>query len=80
MKKYIRIFIIPALVLLFVFIWVSTFADSPSPPPLPGEHGGGGNVAAPIDGGLGLLLVMGLGYAGKKLFQSRNKKNPTEQE
>ena len=74
MKKYIRFLFIPALVLLLTFLCFSTFADSPTPPPLPGEHGNPGNVpGVPIDGGLGILLALGLGYAGRKLYRIRKK-------
>ena len=73
MKRYIRNLFIPALVLLLIFIYAAAFADSPTPPPLPGEHGGGGNVQAPIDGGLSILLALGLGYAGRKFFRGRRK-------
>jgi hypothetical protein len=58
-------------VLLLSAVYTSVFADAPQPPPLPGEHGGGGNVAAPIDGGLSLLLAFGLAYGGKKFYRSR---------
>ena len=32
---------------------------------------GGGPVGSPIDGGLGILIALGLGYAGKKYFDLR---------
>jgi hypothetical protein len=32
---------------------------------------GGGPVGSPIDGGIGILLALGLGYAGKKYFDLR---------
>jgi len=41
------------------------------PPPPPGEHGEPGNQNAgnaPIDGGLGILLVLGAAYGGKRLY------------
>lgn len=50
------------------------YSDDPDAPPPPSEHGAGGNqepVGAPIDGGLGILLVMGAVYGGKKFIQSR---------
>ncbi|MCX6269267.1 MAG: hypothetical protein NTW16_18265 [Bacteroidetes bacterium] len=51
-------------------------ADPPSePPPLPeGGHGGGNNqppAGAPIDGGLGILFVLGFAFAGIKGYKSR---------
>lgn len=50
------------------------YSDDPGAPPPPSGHGAGGNqgpAGAPIDGGLGILLVMGAVYGGKKLIQSR---------
>ena len=45
--------------------------DNPPPPP-GGGHGGGGNQqGAPIDGGLGILLILGAGYGAKKLYKIR---------
>ncbi len=41
------------------------FSQPPPPPPVP----------IPIDGGLSVLIVAGLGYAGKKLYsEGKNKK------
>jgi len=53
-------------------------ADPPPPPPDGGTQGGhnlGGNQGkgAPIDGGLGILLVLGSAYGGYKLYKSRKK-------
>jgi hypothetical protein len=63
---------------MFIF---NTMADEPldSPPPPPGGgHGGGGNSqGAPIDGGLGILLVLGAGYGAKKLYKNRQEKRET---
>ncbi len=50
--------------------------DPPPPPPPGGGHGSGSNQtggAAPLDGGLSILLAMGLGYGGKKLYNARKK-------
>ena len=61
------------LIFCMAFAQVS-LADSPldSPPPPPGGgHGGGGNTqGAPIDGGLGILLVLGAGYGARKLYKT----------
>lgn len=51
--------------------------DPPGPPPPPGGGGPGGGgtpVGAPVDGGIGFLLALGLGYGGLKLYQSRKTK------
>ena len=69
------------LTLSFLFIGMFMFnatADEPldNPPPPPGGgHGTGGNQGAPIDGGLGILLVLGAGYGAKKLYKARKDKN-----
>lgn len=55
-------------------------ADNPQPPPPPGGGGPGGGgtpVGAPIDGGLGILLALGLGYGGMKLYQAKKEKDPS---
>ena len=64
------------LTLAFLFSSLCMFnamADEPldSPPPPPGGgHGGGGNSqGAPIDGGMGLLLVLGMGYGCRKFYK-----------
>jgi hypothetical protein len=67
-----------------VFILLAIFAlpliSLPDPPGPPGSGAGQGNgggqtpVGAPIDGGLGILLVLGLGYGGKKLYETRKTK------
>ena len=51
----------------------SVFANDPNPPPPPGEHGLSGDqpVGAPIDGGLGILLLLGVGYGIKKLYKNK---------
>ena len=59
---------------LMIIPALPAYSDGPDAPPPPSEHGAGGNqepVGAPIDGGLGILLVMGAVYGGKKLIQSR---------
>jgi hypothetical protein len=67
-----------------VFILFAIFAlplvSLPDPPGPPGSGAGQGNgggqapVGAPIDGGLGILLALGLGYGGKKLYDARKAK------
>ena len=62
---------------LFIF---SAMADGPldNPPPPPGGgHGGGGNSqGAPIDGGMGILIALGVGYGVWKLYKIRKKNLP----
>ncbi len=64
LKKYL-VFLSFALMILMS---TSVFAQGGEGPPAP-EGGPGGHVPPPnpIDGGLGILLVIGVGYAVKKL-------------
>ena len=63
---------------LFFVLPLLTIAD---PPPPPGSGGGaapgGGQtpVGAPIDGGFGILLALGLAYGGKKIYDAYKAKN-----
>ncbi len=63
--------------LLFIAITAKSYSDPPPPPGNPGSGGGGGGpVGAPIDGGLGILIAMGIAYSGRKYYQSwKVKKN-----
>jgi len=61
-----------------------TLSDTPPPPPngggTGGPGGGGTPVGAPIDGGMGILLALGLAYGGKKLYVMRKLKTEPEAE
>jgi hypothetical protein len=70
--------------LLFIFATVSigtALADDPNPQPPPdpgGDPTGGGNgpvgsEPAPIGGGMEILVLMGIGYAGLKFYGIRKK-------
>jgi hypothetical protein len=65
------------LVLILLAIFTLPLVSLPDPPGPPGSGGGQGAgggqtpVGAPIDGGLGILLALGLGYGGKKLYNAR---------
>jgi len=76
------------LLLTLAFLFTSIFmihaiADNPldNPPPPPGGgHGGGGNgQGAPIDGGLGILIALGAGYGGFKLYKIRKAEKEAEE-
>lgn len=74
MKKIKLVFVLLAICAL-PFISLS---DPPGPPGSGGQAGNGGGVTpvgAPIDGGLGILLALGLGYGGKKLYNARKAKH-----
>jgi hypothetical protein len=65
--------------LLFICILVlapalMTLADPPGPPPPGNNPPGGTPVGAPIDGGISILLALGLGYGVRKTFQLKKKK------
>jgi hypothetical protein len=78
------------ILLILVFILTSAlsyngYAQGPPPPPggsfggqsTGGGHGQGGNkgpAGAPVGGGLEILLVLGLAYAGKKVYKFRQEK------
>lgn len=51
----------------------SAMADDPEPPNPGGDptNNGGNPVGAPIDGGLSILLTLGAGYGGLKLYRKR---------
>jgi len=71
MKNLIKILFIAALVSCGISVWSQA---PPSPPGNPSTGGGGGGpVGAPIDGGLGILIAMGVAYGGKKYYQARKK-------
>jgi len=65
--------------LLFVCILVlapalMTLADPPGPPPPGGDPSLGGTpVGAPIDGGISILLALGIGYGTRKIYHLRKK-------
>jgi hypothetical protein len=62
---------------LFVVLPLLTIADPPPPPGSGGTAPGGGQtpVGAPIDGGFGILLALGLAYGGRKLYDVYKAKN-----
>ncbi|MCF8349173.1 MAG: hypothetical protein K9G61_10210 [Bacteroidales bacterium] len=66
--------ILAKLLLITVLIAGSQQLISQPPPPPPSGHGDDGNQNAgnaPIDGGLGILLVLGAAYGGKRLYDLR---------
>ena len=61
---------------------MQTFADPPGPPP-PGGHGSTQNElpgpAAPIDGGMGILIALGACYGSYKLYRSKKTAKEAEE-
>ena len=77
MKKYIYFLLIA----VFVSLSMAVLADPPTPPPDPSQGGGhGGPVGAPIDGGLGILMAMGVAYGGKKFYKARKDRKKEDQQ
>jgi hypothetical protein len=76
MKKVRAIFILA----LFFALPLINLADGPPPPPGGGGGPGGGGtpVGAPIDGGLGILLALGLGYGAFKIYKLKKAQNTPE--
>jgi len=74
---------IRAILALAAFIVVPLITLAQGPPPPPGQPGAPGNngqtpVGAPIDGGLGVLLALGLGYGGYKIYKIKKSTADTE--
>ena len=76
MKKYTTALFLIVLLFFIVFDFSSGLkADPPNPPVVPGSHGQGGNTGAPLDGMLGLLLVvLGSGYGGFMIYDKKKEK------
>ena len=64
-----KVVLLLALVVTLAFTATTVFADPPGPPGPGGNPGGAGGVpvGSPIDGGISILLALGLGYGGYKL-------------
>ena len=71
MKRFTLIFGTLLLIIVFVTIVQTCWADGPPPPPPGGGHGGGGNQppggGAPLGDGLPILIVAAAAYAGYKV-------------
>lgn len=72
--------IIKIMLLLFTLILsFSCFAQDPGdPPPPPGGHGQQGNQqpggGAPVGGGIGILVALGVGYGLRKWYVAKRKR------
>jgi hypothetical protein len=65
--------IIAIMILITIPLWMTAQPPHPNGGGVPGPNntpvGGGGPSPAPIDGGLSILLALGLAYGGKKVYQ-----------
>jgi hypothetical protein len=70
---------IKSIIILFMLISVPLLIFSQPDPRLNGNGTGVGNtpvgspIGSPIDGGLGVLLALGLGYAARNIYRIRKK-------
>ena len=74
----------PVIVFLLLFMMafsVRLYAEDPPPPPNGGGTpvGSGGTPVggAPLDGGIGILLMLGAGYGGVQLFSAIRSRSRT---
>jgi hypothetical protein len=65
MNRFIAILIFLLLFSLSPAFVQTAIAQPPPPPP----------VDIPIDGGLGILLAAGVGYAARKIYKTRNEQS-----
>lgn len=73
MKKNIRSLITALVILAGITFTQVSFSQPPAPPPS-GSNGGSNTPmggAAPIDGGLVILLAAGVGYGAKKVYHAK---------
>jgi hypothetical protein len=74
MKTMMKLLLVLSFLHCGIFIHDVSGEPPSDPPPPPGGHGGGSNggpAGAPIDGGLGILFVLGSAFSGFKLYKSR---------
>ena len=78
MKKAFKSLMLPILLLAFMAIAQSSFAQGPPPPPSGDgakgsstNHAPGGTSSSPIGNGTFVLLALALAYAGKKVHKGK---------
>lgn len=79
MKKHFRLLQMTGLLFTMLMFANQTFADNPPPPP--SGHGTSGNQApagAPIDGGLGILLLLSGAYGTHKIYKAKKQNESIE--
>ncbi|MCK9422752.1 MAG: hypothetical protein M0Q38_09145 [Bacteroidales bacterium] len=78
MKNIIKFLALVSLIVCAILVSKPIKANPPDPPSHHGETTNQAPAGAPIDGGLGILLALGAGYGGRKLYKSRKKKEEAE--
>jgi hypothetical protein len=80
-KLFRRIFLVAQLITLPLFI-SGVFADPPGPPNPGGDPSGNGGVpvGAPIDNGIGVLLILGMVYGCYKIYEILKKRSEMKEE
>ena len=66
--------IIALMIFISIPLWMTAQPPHPNGGSAPGPNNipvGGSPIGSPIDGGLGILLAMGLAYGAKKVYQVR---------
>jgi hypothetical protein len=75
MKRTFQAIFTSALIILLVSVFAPLSAQEPPHPPTVG-HGAQGNQtpgnSAPIQGGIGILITLGIAYGARKLFMKDN--------
>ena len=74
MKKKMKVIVYLFSLMMLLGYDLLSLADPPGvpdPPLPPGNHGEEGQVSAPIDGGLGFMLLLGAGYGVVKVRKAR---------
>ena len=68
---------LPGMIVIMILIFRMSPAIYGDPPPMPGQdHGTSTNQnGAPIDGGLGILLISGAAYAAARIYHRKNSGN-----
>jgi hypothetical protein len=73
-KAIFKIFLAAMLITGSAFFSGIHAQDPPPPPPPTGGQGGNqAGGAAPLDGGLSILIALGAAYGGKKMYDARKK-------
>jgi hypothetical protein len=72
MKKSLNSLFVSLILLFFFALAYTGLAQGPPPPPSEkGTEYNHGPAGAPIDGGFGILLILGSAYAAKRVFDAR---------